>query len=414
MAWIESHQSLPNHPKFLKALRLLKGKTTAPALLGHLHMLWYWALDYAENGDVTRFDVDDLAQAATWDGDAREFVTALTNCGTGGGAGFLERTADGRLLIHDWWDYAGKLMAKRQADAERKRRERAAVRQDAEPKAPDVAGPSVEVQSASSADTRDGYTMSDGRPTDVPVTAPLNQPLTNQPTINPVPSADAGADAPSDSQGAEREGDALLEPEPATGALAICLRDLQKPHVNKPSVLAVLYRQRFGNKYPPNCGRLGALAKKISGEYVALAELIWRSSCPEGDPHDYLEKAVQGSPARRNGHQPPEPPAAEDTDGRRAKYGSGVVSGGAEEADNGHWPQWPVVVDSLGAYKHMLKTVTAYLMDDTITLVFPDQDTLERAGRLRAQIVGAVTAAAGGQASVVFQAGPALPAAVRH
>ncbi len=38
-----------------------------------------------------------------------------------GKAGLLERTPNGGLRIHDWWDYAGRLVLRRRQDAERKR-----------------------------------------------------------------------------------------------------------------------------------------------------------------------------------------------------------------------------------------------------------------------------------------------------
>ncbi|HYE58615.1 MAG TPA: hypothetical protein VD948_08920, partial [Rhodothermales bacterium] len=40
---------------------------TRPTLLGHLFLLWWWALDYAPDGDVTRYGADELALAAEWD-----------------------------------------------------------------------------------------------------------------------------------------------------------------------------------------------------------------------------------------------------------------------------------------------------------------------------------------------------------
>lgn len=130
--WIESHQDLRSNPKTRRAARALE--TTVPALMGHLHCLWHWALDHAEDGDVSPFDADDLADAAGWEGEAQTFVDALTDCGPGEKAGFLEPDGligdpdDGKrspLALHDWWEYAGKLIAKRRKDAERKARARA-------------------------------------------------------------------------------------------------------------------------------------------------------------------------------------------------------------------------------------------------------------------------------------------------
>jgi len=122
MAWIESHQELGRHPKTARLARLLG--VSLPQVIGHLHLLWWWALDFALDGDLTGLDAIDIAEAARWDGDPQLFLDALLTCGRNGEPGFLERTEDGRLLIHDWWDYAGKLVERRQTDAERKRRAR--------------------------------------------------------------------------------------------------------------------------------------------------------------------------------------------------------------------------------------------------------------------------------------------------
>jgi hypothetical protein len=110
MAWIESHQGLMHHPKTKRLARLLG--VSVPTAIGHLHCLWYWALDYAQDGDLTGYDEIDVAGGALWDGDEREFSEALVK------AGFVDLDPP---RIHDWMDYAGLLVERRRADAERKR-----------------------------------------------------------------------------------------------------------------------------------------------------------------------------------------------------------------------------------------------------------------------------------------------------
>lgn len=114
MAWIESHQTLVRHPKTRKAARMLG--IGIPQMIGHLHCLWYWAFDYAQDGNLTPYENADIADAALWQGDPNAFVQALIECGTGG-AGFIDED----YQIHEWMDYAGKLILKRKADAVRKR-----------------------------------------------------------------------------------------------------------------------------------------------------------------------------------------------------------------------------------------------------------------------------------------------------
>src|SRR5690606_35050042 len=113
MAWSESHQGLAKHPKTLKVARKLNIHTAQA--IGHLHMFWWWALDYAQDGEISNCDPEDIAIAADWPGDASEFFDALVS------VGFIDRHEDGKATIHDWYDYAGKLIEKRAADAERKR-----------------------------------------------------------------------------------------------------------------------------------------------------------------------------------------------------------------------------------------------------------------------------------------------------
>ena len=115
MAWIESNQELGRHPKTRRLARLLGEKV--PTVIGYLHLLWWWALDFAQDGNLSEYDEIDIADACLFDGDEKQFVDALIQ------ARFLDQTEDG-LVIHDWYDYAGKLIERRKDDAERKRKSR--------------------------------------------------------------------------------------------------------------------------------------------------------------------------------------------------------------------------------------------------------------------------------------------------
>jgi hypothetical protein len=158
MAWIESHTTLARHPKTLRLARILG--IPVPAALGHLHLLWWWAIEYAPDGNVGRFEAAELALACMWDGDEAALMPAFQR------AGFVND--DGTL--HDWHDYAGKLVDRRRLDAERKRD-----------------GRRTDVQSPPSINSADIQRTSGGHPADVSRTVP-NQP--NQPNQ---PSAPDGA-----------------------------------------------------------------------------------------------------------------------------------------------------------------------------------------------------------------------------
>jgi hypothetical protein len=81
--------------------------------------LWTWALDNAPEGNCTGFSDRVLAFGGGWTGDPSLFVSALQE------AGWIDFDNDGRAVIHDWDDYAGRLIERRQANTERMRTARA-------------------------------------------------------------------------------------------------------------------------------------------------------------------------------------------------------------------------------------------------------------------------------------------------
>ena len=103
MAWIESHQTLREHPKLYQlseSLGVSKAQT-----IGHLHLLWWWCVDYSPEGMLRVNDLQ-IARAAEWSGEPKLFVESLV------AARFLDRR-DGVLTIHDWMEFCGSLIHKR-------------------------------------------------------------------------------------------------------------------------------------------------------------------------------------------------------------------------------------------------------------------------------------------------------------
>lgn len=115
MAWIESNQEVGRHPKTKKLARLLD--ISVVTAVGHLHYLWWWALDFAQEGDLDKYDECDIAEACMWEGDEKLFVGSLIQ------SGFIDNK-ESILCIHDWYEYAGILIERRKSDAERKRQDR--------------------------------------------------------------------------------------------------------------------------------------------------------------------------------------------------------------------------------------------------------------------------------------------------
>lgn len=94
MLWLKSHTLLMRHPKVIfiaKALRLRRSY-----LIGHLHSLWHAVLEIQEDGDLSLWPDDMIAEFSDYPGDAPQWVRLLHE------HGFL---ADRK--IHDWLDHAG-------------------------------------------------------------------------------------------------------------------------------------------------------------------------------------------------------------------------------------------------------------------------------------------------------------------
>ena len=116
MAWIELHQSLWTHRKtVILAATLGINELYAAA---HMSKLWTWALDNAQNGDLTGLPNKVIAFGAGWTGDENAFVDALVS------SGWVDRDG-GSMSLHDWYDYAGRLIDKKNANKERMRNARA-------------------------------------------------------------------------------------------------------------------------------------------------------------------------------------------------------------------------------------------------------------------------------------------------
>ncbi len=113
MAWIEVHTNLPRHDKTLQLQSLLKLNT--PQALGHLLLLWIWALENSPDGSLRRLDARGLARTCQFNvRRAEEFTEALV------ASGFLDR-GEGGLRIHDWEEYAGRYNVIRQRNARRQK-----------------------------------------------------------------------------------------------------------------------------------------------------------------------------------------------------------------------------------------------------------------------------------------------------
>ncbi len=162
MAYIEVRTTFPGHRKTKAAARALR--IDRHKLMGHLVTLWIWALDNVpSHGSLAGITDVDLEEAAEWPEDlAGDMVPNLIE------AGFIDVEGDRRYL-HDWDDYAGRMLKKREADRDRKRQERQAVRAEKRPTDVQRTTRPVRAKRAPKAEThRNGADVENSRPSDTP------------------------------------------------------------------------------------------------------------------------------------------------------------------------------------------------------------------------------------------------------
>ena len=120
MAWIEVHDTLPDHPKVLRAAKALK--LDSDALVGKLVRLWVWALGNREDGVLNDLDADRLDVIMQYKGKSSTLLEALV------ANRLLDALPDEHYMIHDWDEHVmmlrDKREEKRKQNAERVKRYR--------------------------------------------------------------------------------------------------------------------------------------------------------------------------------------------------------------------------------------------------------------------------------------------------
>lgn len=112
MAWIELHDTLPDHPKVAEAAELLK--LDKDAVVGKLVRLWVWALNNRENGRISFRDISTVAEIMRYRGKPSKLIDTLVS------VRLMDVTDEG-YVIHDWQERVGMLMAKRETKREQDR-----------------------------------------------------------------------------------------------------------------------------------------------------------------------------------------------------------------------------------------------------------------------------------------------------
>ena len=103
MAWIELHTVLSRHRKIKKFARELD--IDLHVAVGHVVLFWGSVLELAEDGNITKWTLEDIAEYSNYAGDPQMFYKAMINDGDG----WIDEK-DGLKIVHDWWDYAGRYL----------------------------------------------------------------------------------------------------------------------------------------------------------------------------------------------------------------------------------------------------------------------------------------------------------------
>lgn len=105
MAWIKSHLSLERHPKLVE-LRV-KMRWSKNETVGFLHRLWWTVLEYSPQGEISALSAEVMSEMLTVDLETiRKVLAAMQDIG------WIDEH-EGKLYIHDWWDYTGQYLVAR-------------------------------------------------------------------------------------------------------------------------------------------------------------------------------------------------------------------------------------------------------------------------------------------------------------
>ena len=78
-------------------------------------------MKYAQDGNISDFEAEDIADAAGWEWKTEEFLNAMIDCGRGSKCSFIEKTEKG-MFIHDWNNNGGIFEKKREQNCLRQQR----------------------------------------------------------------------------------------------------------------------------------------------------------------------------------------------------------------------------------------------------------------------------------------------------
>ncbi len=103
-------RSAPDHPKMTRLAVLLKLERWGA--VGIMESLWHFVAKHAIQGDIGKWQDEEIAAAIGWTADPTQLITALVD------AGWLDRCKSRRLVVHDWHEHAEESVKKTIANRE--------------------------------------------------------------------------------------------------------------------------------------------------------------------------------------------------------------------------------------------------------------------------------------------------------
>lgn len=108
IGWIRVDSVMPQHTKVKRLARKLgdpseEGRTLA---CGILLRLWCWAARLAEDGVVSKYEPEEVADEVGWSRDPEELMESLIE------SGWIDETPEGPV-IHDWNEWQGSILRRR-------------------------------------------------------------------------------------------------------------------------------------------------------------------------------------------------------------------------------------------------------------------------------------------------------------
>ena len=281
MPWNPIEQSFPRHRKTLKAVRLLG--TDRYKFMGHMVVLWGWALDNAsESGEIGVLTGVDIAAAAEWKGSPDQFLDVLLE------VGFLSRDPGEGLSFHNWDRYTGRYHDAKRANARRQ----AAYRQRRKPVKPGVSNAESDVTSNADSNADSNYHKGycNG------LQERREEKSNTLPPVTVPPAAPQGIDELP-----------FFKPEGKTEWQDVMRRELAKDVESNPVAVLVEMAKRVsqGSLVDKPFDRAGRLVKTVlRGDYGYAVGLLWdHREDADGDLINYVVSVV--AQANRPKPQPP-------------------------------------------------------------------------------------------------------------